>query len=265
MLNALLVLSDTHCGSSVALAHPESEQEEGNVVGFGRNYHQEWLWQCWNDALRQAKAKLKGANIGLVINGDATEGAHHRTAELIAASIEEHCEIARKCLLPFREITEKAFVVKGTECHTHGMENKLAHDLKAEAGKAKNKWLIRVNGTLVDIAHHIGTSSRAYLEASQMSIGMQNARLNYQRTNQEPPSVFLRGHRHCGGLYSDGSSMIGITGAWQFLTRFGHKAVTDSIPRPSMILLDWRGRKQGELPNAEQIVFNPPQEEIVSA
>lgn len=259
-INAAIVLSDLHCGSSVGLAYPESRQEEGNIVSFGSNYHQQWLWECWQSALSSAKSRLKGANVALIINGDATDGSHHRTVELIAASIEEHTEIALQCLTPWANLARKIFVTKGTECHTQGMENKLAHDLDAEEGRAKNKWLIDIQGTLLDVAHHMMTASRVYLEATQLSVAMNNARLNYMRTGQRMPNLFLRAHRHCGGTYSDGDSMIGVTGGWQFLSRYGHKVVGDAIPRPSAILLDWRNGSN--LPSVEQLAFNPPQDEI---
>jgi hypothetical protein len=56
--------------------------------------------------------------------------------------------------------------------------------------------------------------------------------------------------------------MIGVTGAWQFLTRFGKKVVPDSVPRPSVLILDWRNTKYGDLPAIKELVYAPEQEEI---
>ena len=55
---------------------------------------------------------------------------------------------------------------------------------------------------------------------------------------------------------------MGVTGGWQFLTRYGRKVVPDSIPRPSGLVLDWRRRRDGELPEVHEIVFTPEQDEI---
>jgi hypothetical protein len=109
------------------------------------------------------------------------------------------------------------------------------------------------------------TTSRAYLEASAMSILMGNARNNSIRSGHRVADIYLRGHRHCGGFYTDNAGMFGVTGGWQFLTRHGHKVVTDSIPRPSILILDFRGKKPGELPIHQSITFNPPQDEIHQA
>ena len=258
-----VVVSDIHCGSDVGLAPPSTFTKKGNVVGFGTNLIQEWLWERWQDGIGRVSEILGKSPAALIVNGDATEGIHHRNAaDTIVADIEIHTDMAQECLRPYLKLASKVFVVAGTECHTLGMENKLAEKLKAVGGKAKDKWLIDINGCLIDAAHHTGVTSRTYLEASAMSINLGNARINYERTKQPVPNVFLRGHRHCGGYFSDGAGIYAVTGAWQFLTRHGYKVVTDSIPRPSIIVLDWRGRKRGALPTVHDITFNPPPSEI---
>ena len=261
----LVVVSDIHCGSEVGLAPPCTKTRAGNHVGFGENIHQEWLWNKWCEGIKEVQSIIgKRKDAALLVNGDATEGSHHRNeSELIAADITTHTEMARECLFPIARMCQKSYLTKGTECHTREMETELARLLGAETRKAKDKWHIRINDCLVDAAHHMTTTSRAYLEASAMSILMGNARTNYVRSGHEVPKVYLRAHRHCGGFYSDGAGMFAVTGAWQFLTRHGHKVVTDSIPRPSMIVLDWRGKRPGALPATHAITFNPPQEEIV--
>lgn len=217
----------------------------------------------WTEAIARVKKIIGDSKAILVMNGDATEGSHHKNgSELLVDDIERHTAMAAECLKSFVEMCEKTFVVRGTECHTLRMEDLLAEKLNAEGMEARDKWLIEVNGCLVDAAHHMPVSGRAYLEASALSIVMGNARLNYVRANQRVPNVFLRGHRHCGGHYNDGSGLIAVTGAFQMLTRHGHKVVTDSIPRPQVNVLDWRGRDPGQLPAVHEITFNPPQHEI---
>jgi len=259
----LVVVSDLHCGSVVGIAPPETELQSGNVVGFGKNLHQAWLWDCWLDMTKKVKAIVGDSTASLLVNGDATEGAHHRNnAELMASEIEIHTDMATEVLRPLLELCPRRFVVKGTECHTREMESLLADKIKAETRQAKEKWLLNIHGCVVDATHHIGTTSRAYLEASLMSIAMGNARLNAARAGHVIPKVFLRAHRHCHGYFSDGEGLLGITGAWQWLTRHGHKVVPDSIPRPSVIVLDWRESPKGTLPRVHEIIYTPKQNEI---
>jgi hypothetical protein len=166
--------------------------------------------------------------------------------------------MAAEALKPLTSKAAATFVVKGTECHTHDVESYLARLIGARDEVAREKWLINIHGCAIDATHHIGATSRAYLEASALSITLGNARLNSVRAGHPVAQVYLRGHRHCGGVYSDGSGMIGVTGGWQFLTRHGHKVVPDSIPRPSLLILDWRGKPQGALPTPHHIFYNPP-------
>lgn len=261
-IELLVVVSDIHCGSDVGLAPPETKTESGNIVGFGDNICQSWLWQNWSSGIKEVQRYIGNSPAALLVNGDATEGVHHRNeAELIAAAIETHTNMAVDCLKPIAKLCKKIFVVKGTECHTRNMETVLADKLKAERREALDKWHFTIHGCEIDAAHHTGTTSRAYLEATAMSINMGNARVNYVRAGHPVPKVFLRAHRHCGGYYSDGDGLFAVTGAWQFLTRHGFKVVTDSIPRPSILILDWRGKAKGSLPVVNQITFNPPAHE----
>ena len=261
-----VVISDIHCGSEVALSPPFHSTRAGNSVTFGENHHQKWLWECWAAAILKVQSIIAHDQAILILNGDAIEGCHHRNnAELVEQEKLRQTEMAQTCLLPFLKLCRQRYVVKGTECHTEDFENHLAREIRAVGNKARDKWLIEVNGTLIDAAHHMGVTSRAYLEASLMSIHMGNARLNYARCGMRIPQVFLRGHRHCGGHFSDMEGMFVVTGAWQFLTRHGFKVVTDSIPRPSIAVLDWRGKEPGELPQIHEIKFDPPLPEIARA
>ena len=101
------------------------------------------------------------------------------------------------------------------------------------------------------------TSSRAYLEAGAMSISMGNARQNYSRVGHKVPTVYLRGHRHTGGIFNDGNGIFMVSPAWQLLTKYGHKVVGDSICRPGFGILDWRGCEEGELPATKLIQYAP--------
>jgi hypothetical protein len=252
----LVVVSDLHCGSTVGLLAPDVETHYGNTVGFGSNYHQEWLWDKWQEGMRRVFDLAGDDPYVLLCNGDATEGIHHRSPEVVATLIEDHCRMAAAALKGYAEKAVKVLITRGTECHTHNVEDYLANLLGA--GEARDHWLFTINGTLCNATHHMPATSRAYLEASAMSINLGNARLNCIRSGHPVPSVYLRAHRHCGGWYTDGAGILAVTGGWQFLTRHGKKVVPDAIPRPSVIVLDWRGLEEGTLPHVHNFTFNPP-------
>jgi len=250
-----VVVSDLHCGSSVGLWPEGFIVESGNKVSLGNNVHQTWLWSCWLDAVEKAIAHFKGRPFVVIVNGDCIEGRHHGTTEIVAAKNADHSSAATECLRPLVKSAFKAYFTAGTECHVGDWEKKIAAELGGEW--CGDKALIEINGTLLDVAHHMPTSARAYLEAGAMSISLGNARLNYARVGQRVPRVYLRGHRHTGGYYSDGHALFLVTPAWQLLTRYGFKVVTDSICRPGLAILDWDATPDGELPSVQLLTYDP--------
>jgi hypothetical protein len=248
-------VSDLHCGSIVGLWPDGHITSTGNKIGLGNNLHQQWLWQCWQDKDKKIKDHFKGFPFILIINGDCIEGRHHGSNEIVAALNLDHTLAAIECLKPLAKMASKIYMTAGTECHVGDWEKMIAKELGAIW--LGDKGLIEINGTLIDVAHHMPTSARAYLEAGAMSITMGNARQNYSRVGHRVPNVYLRGHRHTGGIFNDGNGIFMVTPAWQLLTRYGHKVVGDAICRPGIGILDFRGCEQGELPATKLIQYEP--------
>jgi len=250
-----VIISDLHCGSVVGLWPDNHITSTGNKIGLGNNIHQKWLWQCWNDIEVKIKDHFKGEPFALIINGDCIEGRHHGTTEIVVALNLDHALAAIECLKPLSKLASVTYMTAGTECHVGDWEKMICQEI---GGKwLGDKGLIEINGTLIDIAHHMPTSSRAYLEAGAMSITMGNARQNYSRVGHRVPKVYLRGHRHTGGIFNDGSGVLMVTPAWQLLTRYAYKVVGDSICRPGFGILDWRGCAKGDLPATKLTVYEP--------
>ena len=73
----VFVLSDLHCGSTLAVMPPGFVTLEGNSVAL--NPVQQWLWKCWQETHKWILETAAGEPFALVINGDLIEGNHHRT------------------------------------------------------------------------------------------------------------------------------------------------------------------------------------------
>lgn len=258
-----IVVSDLHVGSNVGLWPPDGETEMGNTVGFGKNIHQAWLWETWLKVEAAAKRVFGNDPFVLVANGDLMEGSHHHSKEVVAAEEHDHAVNAVRCLRPLVDLAAESYFVRGTECHVKNFEKYIANQLGGVfAGDA---LLLEIQNTLVEAKHHMPTASRAYLEAGALSIVMGNARLNYARCGHRIPKVFLRGHRHVGGVYSDGSSALVVTGAFQLLTRYGKKVVGESLCRPAFAILDWRNSEPGGLPFISLPTYDPNEQDIIQA
>jgi len=252
-----LVISDPHCGSDVGLMPPSVILENGTERGHGNNKKLKWIWQSFLAATANALEVINGDPFILTFNGDIIEGIHHRSDEVVAAKIIEHVGIAAECFSTLVGQASKTLVTKGTECHVRDMETVFMRELNIP-GKAMDVQQYEINGCLVDARHHMPATSRLHLEASGLGVVMANCRSNMLRAGHSVPKVFLRAHRHCGGDYCDGESMILVTPPWQMLTRHAHKVVTDAIPRVGMYLLDWRNVPKGGLPATHRFFYAPP-------
>ena len=252
-------ISDTHCGSEVGLMPPEVELNNGNVIGHGNNLVQRFLWETWELGKQWISEATNGRPFILLLNGDMIDGVHHGGKQLIAQLWDEHLAIAETCLRPLVDMADASLMTKGTEVHTLDLEDTLAAKLGCETGKAKDKWLFEVNGVLNDAAHHMGTTKRKWLESGEGDRIMANAILNYHHCGQRVPSVFWRAHRHVGGYVNHDDHHFLVCGAWQFLTRYGHKVVCESIPVPSIQFMDFTNP---HFPIHYEKKFYPSQPEI---
>lgn len=253
----LLVVSDLHAGSKWAVCpHDAVVVETGNAPH--RNVVMDWLTGAWTEMIAWAKPRL-GSDWSLLVNGDAIEGRHHGGKEIWSDIDADHTDAAEKLI---RQIgtPKKTYVVQGTECHTRHEENRLAKSLGAVRSPDGGAWShlrLKIGQCVVSATHHIGTTSRAYLESNNLSAALGHEIIECDHAGWATPDVIIRSHRHRHGCYSTGRKMILITSAWQALTRHGHKVVPGSLPRPTAHILTWQNDEL--LPRVETFIRHPPE------
>lgn len=267
-IQVVVLLSDLHCGSSLAIMPPEFTDSEDRT--HRQNPVQKIIWGVWREFVDTFIPSVVGDDaFALVVNGDAIEGVHHGGAQCITQDPAEHSAMAYECL---REVAEKAncrrvFLTEGTECHTRGSENRLGSMLGAvppagSKGRYCHKELmLRVNGCAAGFWHHMPTSQREYLSASQLSIQWGNSWISRTANGFEGAKVVCAAHRHVFGQWTDGKGMMVVTPSWQARTRFGHKVVPGVVEGFGGVVLDWRGRPSGSLPRVHSHVvpLAPPE------
>jgi hypothetical protein len=260
-MHRILVLSDTHIGSTVGL------WPEGFVLQSGhdapQSKFQQWLWECWLEMQQWAQNKVEpGDHLTLVFNGDIIEGVHHRTVEIMSPNPEDQIPAALDVFAPLVDNLrpDKFLLIKGTECHSKGAEIALGHRLGGliDPSTKQAAWdyvKLRANGTVVSFAHHCTPSSRKHLQATQHSIMISDEAMRSLEAGHTPAKVVCRAHRHEHGIWNNGRTMSVVTGAWQALTRHGHKVVPGAIPAPSAIMLSFPD--ENKLPEPDYILFEP--------
>ncbi|HYF35617.1 MAG TPA: hypothetical protein VD994_10035 [Prosthecobacter sp.] len=259
---AALVLSDIHCGSTYGLLPPGFTTLEGNEVK--QNGLQKWLWDCWLDATNLWLSQILGSDLFiLIVNGDAMEGRHHKTKEVISPDDGDDLEASIQVLEPLAKRAAATFVVEGTECHTHNLENVLGRRIGArkceDTGHHSFRRLdLTIAGTRIIAQHHIATSARTWTEATALGAFLANEQLEAVNNGEAIPRVLLSAHRHRFGCYETANAVSIVTPPFQGLTRHGRKVVPSARTRPGIVVLDWRDRDDGELPEVLARTYRMP-------
>lgn len=265
-IRLIAVVADLHFGSTKALLPPNFRTVEGNKLIL--NLFQEWLWECWERSMFWLDAEVGDDPFALVVNGDLIEGCHHGTKEIISPDIADHSAAAIEVLHPLAELADATFIIRGTEAHTNNHEHLIGKAIGARLNEELgihvfDRLTANVNGLRHVFRHHIGTSVRRGLAATQLGVNLAEEQLEAINNGEEMPRVVCCAHRHKFGKYEDDNGLIITSPPWQALTRFGHRVVSQARTKPGLFLLDYRGRKIGSLPEVRSKLFDCPQPKTV--
>ena len=263
-MRTLVCIADLHSGSTYGLMPPKFHTKEGNEIGL--NQIQKWYWKTWQKSWDWVLDTVGSDPWGLLINGDAIDGTHHGTKEIWSNDESDHGIAAYHLLKPYASMADSVLLTEGTEVHTKGHEHQLAYQLDShgakvvrptEQGGAWPSIRMEMAGTLCKFDHHISATKRPYLEASALSIAMGSERVESARAGYKVPKVYGRAHRHKFGSFTDGYGIMFTTPPWQAATRHGRKFVPHAVIQAGIVILDWREREDGDLPDVKFKMFNP--------
>lgn len=260
-----IVVSDLHCGSSVALCPPGMVSvDEGTPLP--QNDWQKWLWENWLDFWRWTATQVgAGDDVTLIVNGDLIEGNHHRSVQAWPETA-DHVTAAVNVLLPIVQQVTRAYVVIGTEAHTKSAEHGIARAISAamhpDGRYAADVLEIEVGDQLLVWAHHCSTTSRAWLTSGEPGRLISNARLAAVNAGHRPPNFVGAAHRHRMDYWTDGGRQHCMIGpAWQLLTRYGYKVVTHERPHIGGYIVTVDGgqievkRKRYDVPERKRVTL----------
>ena len=268
----IVCVSDLHVGSTVGLMPPEAPVgKEGNIVQASPA--QRWLWECWEAATGWSWERQEWAGgwldevLGdgpytLVVLGDAIEGRHHGTTELVSHDIEEHRMLAEEILHPLASAAETTYVVRGTECHARTIESSLGKTIGAKRCPATRDhcWedlFLKPAGILTHFQHHVSTSTNPWTASGGFSKALIAEQANAVGFGHTPPRVIVRAHRHRFGCFKDQNGLIVCLPPWQLLTRFARKVTQQHLACPGLVVLDYDNLDDDNLPRVRHRIFRP--------
>jgi hypothetical protein len=218
---SVVVVSDLHCGSEIAVCPPKFECESGSV--HKANSVQEELYECWDKVVRDWKSPDV-----LVCNGDAIEGQARKDSGVPCWSnnLNDQINCAAALLRMFN--ARRRFIIDGTGYHVDSSGRSLEHWVGGEIGAEKmgnsysaNELLLGVHGLNLHFAHHIQIGTGWY-RPTPLSRELVYALLN--ETSKMPTGckadILVRSHVHFFVHLEFGRQHGIITPCWQWQTRY---------------------------------------------
>ena len=247
MKHIVVCFGDTHCGSTVGLCPPEGiPLDDGGL--YMPNRGQEWLWNNWEEAwakIKSLKRKHRQAKLHLVLNGDLTDGDHHRTTQIATGHEGVHVHCAMEVLrVPLALKPDSIHILRGTPAHVGragGMEEGLAKALKGQGWKviedpdtgnaSSYHRLIKFGGLTFDVKHHGRMGRRAHTKGPYIRWYAQDIFFNYLMDGEEAPDLAIRSHFHqfadSGKIHKIKTRAVALP-AWQLATEYVHR-VAESL------------------------------------
>ncbi len=204
-VNNLVIVSDTHINCQLGLCGPKPIRlDEGGTYRASplqRKVYRMWreFWDVW------VPKACHGEPFAVVLNGDATEGiGHHGSTHQISHNAKDQFGMALGLLRPVVKLCPGRFyMTRGTEAHVGPSsveDERLAQALGAVPDKqgrhARYHLRIRIGRGLVDVMHHIGTTSTSSYESTALMKELAEAYTEAARWGRKPPNVVVRSHRH---------------------------------------------------------------------
>lgn len=238
------VVSDLHCGSTVGL-HPPEETPLDDGGAYTPSKAQGWLWSHWLAYWKRVREAAKGAELHVILNGDAVDGDHHGTTQIVSRHPGTQVEILKMCWLPVLEATRiKSFaVVRGTEVHVGpngSAEESFARWIAARGitvprdpgTKTHSQWHFKgdYGGVVVDATHHGRMGGRPWTKLSGVGTLAAQIVMEYAQDRQQPPDLALRSHYHqVTDTHNAFPTRVIQTPAWQLATSFVHRIAPESL------------------------------------
>lgn len=229
----LAIISDTHVGSSTALApldfiiHGRSEVERQVTHA---NKLQQWLHECWTDYWTHVFSLAKYRRLIVVHCGDLIDGLHHGSLQVMN-EVEDQVVAFKGLMQPILERADGFYGVLGTGPSHAGMDNsteaQIYRDLKAiEFGQSLT---LDVDGVLHTFFHHGRAGNRPWTSSSAGLAA--EVMLDFAQAGLPLPNYIWTGHTHrsddSGTKFRD-TRAISLP-SWQLKTSFGYRVSSGTI------------------------------------
>jgi len=197
----ILWLADLHSGSTVSL-YPDKTIILTNGPR-GPSALQKKIYKQWAEVLERVAVMRQDADRLVVVNmGDAVEGDHHHTLEVVSGYLNDHQKIHLDLMHQCKEITQydTLYYVNGTEVHAGEDEDDIAEKLKAvlyAPGNATHPILKKtIYKHLIFAAHHGPGAGKGWNRGNALRNKIKALDYDLRINNERVPEIVVYAHRH---------------------------------------------------------------------
>ena len=220
--------------------------DDGQIVLPSKG--QQWLWEQYlrfRDMVAMATRQAKGSELWLLCNGDAVEGQHHGTTQVMAPGKDAQHYIGKQTFLIWKDVKPTRLILtRGTEAHVGQSgtdEEALAHSLKMEGlpvvrdpvTELWSHWrvLLSLHGRTIDAQHHgKGISGLPWTKEGAVARLAFRIWVEHSRLGWRAPDVAIRSHLHHGyDSYDAHPTRLLGTPSFQLKTSHAHNAVPEAV------------------------------------
>ena len=231
MRTVLAFPADTHCGSTTGLMRNAAWQLDTGG-SYTPSQTQRIIWRQWVECWDTVRA-LQPDRLIITVMGDAVDGRHHDTSELVTERVEEQQRIFKDALgwaldrVGFRPERDVLQFIKGTPAHVGEMAQSEREICKTMGGRGLyDRLKFEVDGIRFDCAHDgVSVGGRAWTDDSSFHSAVKSMLFQSLLNKNEPPHFVIRAHRHrfTPSPYERGAYRIEgiICPAFQLKTSYG--------------------------------------------
>lgn len=201
----IVALSDLHAGLRLSLLNPKTQLIDANGQPWTPELTttQRYLWRVYLQH-REQVCQLRGdRRLVLLLLGDLTQGLKHWSG-VWGTTLYDHIAGALAALEPYLELGPAVIrIAAGTESHTQDgtsellIARELARMLPGCDVDLAQHYKSRVNGTMVDYAHHgPGAGIRQWTSGNVAGHYLKSLMLEELVNGDVVPRVVLRAHVH---------------------------------------------------------------------
>lgn len=223
--SVLAVISDTHVGSSTALAPLEFNVHSRNdfeVQVTKANKLQKWLYECWTDYWDYVFKLAKKKRLIVVHVGDLIDGVHHNSLQVMN-EVSDQAEAFLELMLPIVAKADAFYGILGTAPSHAGQDNSTEAQLYRDLGAIEfgQTLTLDIDGTIHDFAHHGRAGARPWT-SSAANLATEVI-MDYAAQGLPMPNYIWRGHNH--RIDDSGNKLYGTRSialpSWQLKTTYG--------------------------------------------